>query len=140
MNIFNTSKNSLDEIVFENRNKMYGAYALRKDAAKYTNLGMVYALSPFILLALMAIIYGKTHPNNSSSAISALTTDTKKIIETAVIKIEHLQIVPDISFDKMKLTSQEDIILSNKAVTSLAENISASKNSLTDKKIKKTIT
>ena len=46
----------------------------------------------------------------------------------------------DISFDKMKLTSQEDIILSNKAVTSLAENISASKNTLTDKKIKKTIT
>ena len=62
MNIFNPSKNNLDEIVFENRNKMYGAYALRKDAAKYTNLGMVYALSPLILLALIAIIYGNRGP------------------------------------------------------------------------------
>jgi protein TonB len=116
MNIFNPSKNSLDEIVFENRNKMYGAYALRKDAAKYTNLGMVYALSPFILLALMAIIYGKTHPNNSSSAISALTTDTKKIIETAVIKIEHLQIVPDISFEKISDVLDYNTIVKDKDI------------------------
>ena len=101
MNIFNPSKNNLDEIVFENRNKMYGAYALRKDAAKYTNLGMVYALSPLILLALIAIIYGKNLPNNSNTSLRALTADSKKIIETAVVKIENLQIVPDISFEKI---------------------------------------
>jgi protein TonB len=101
MNIFNPSKNNLDEIVFENRNKMYGAYALRKDAAKYTNLGMVYALSPLILLALIAIIYGKTRSNNSNTSLRALTADSKKIIETAVVKIENLQIVPDISFEKI---------------------------------------
>jgi protein TonB len=101
MNIFNPSKNNLDEIVFENRNKMYGAYALRKDADKYTNLGMVYALSPLILLALIAIIYGKTRPNNSNTSLRALTADSKKIIETAVVKIENLQIVPDISFEKI---------------------------------------
>jgi len=101
MNIFNPSKNNLDEIVFENRNKMYGAYALRKDAAKYTNLGMVYALSPLILLALIAIIYGKNRPNNSNTSLRALTADSKKIIETAIVKIENLQIVPDISFEKI---------------------------------------
>ena len=78
MNIFNPSKNNLDEIVFENRNKMYGAYALRKDAAKYTNLGMTYALSPFILLSLFALVYGKTHSSNTTPTLTALKSDTKK--------------------------------------------------------------
>ncbi len=101
MNIFNPSKNNLDEIVFENRNKMYGAYALRKDAAKYTNLGMTYALSPFILLSLFALVYGKTHSSNTTPTLTALKSDAKKIIESAVVKIENLQIVPDINFDKI---------------------------------------
>lgn len=101
MNIFNPSKNNLDEIVFENRNKLYGAYALRKDAAKFTNLGMAYALSPLILLALFAIVYGKTHSSNTSQGLTALKNDTKKIIETAVVKIENLVIVPDVTFEKV---------------------------------------
>ena len=101
MNIFNHSKNNLDEIVFENRNKSYGAYALRKDAAKYTNLGMTYALSPFILLALFAIVYGKSQSGNATPTLTALKSDAKKIIENAVVKIENLQIVPDVSFDKI---------------------------------------
>lgn len=101
MNIFNPSKNNLDEIVFENRNKLYGAYALRKDAAKYTNLGMTYALSPFILLALFAVVYGKTHSSDATPTLKGLKADAKKIIETAVVKFENIQIVPDITFEKI---------------------------------------
>jgi hypothetical protein len=90
MKYFNPSKNNLDEIVFENRNKLYGAYALRRDAAKYTNLGMAYALSTFILLALFAIVYGKTHSDNANPTLNALKADAKEIIETAVVKFrEH---------------------------------------------------
>lgn len=133
MNIFNPSKNNLDEIVFENRNKMYGAYALRKDAAKYTNLGMTYALSPFILLSLFALVYGKTHSSNTTPTLTALKSDTKKIIETAVIKIENLQIVPDISFEKISdvidynnIVKDKDIkkaIKKNNSITTISTQI-----------------
>lgn len=116
MNIFNPSKNNLDEIVFENRNKLYGAYALRRDAAKYTNLGMAYALSPFILLALFAIVYGKTHSDNVSPTLNALKADAKKIIETAVVKFENIQIVPDISFEKVSDVIDYNHIIKDKDI------------------------
>jgi len=38
------------EVVFEGRNKEYGAYVLRKLAPKATNIGLIFATSVFLLL------------------------------------------------------------------------------------------
>lgn len=44
------------EVVFEGRNKVYGAYDLRKLAPKATNIGLIAATSAFILLLLAPTI------------------------------------------------------------------------------------
>jgi TonB family protein len=88
---------------------------------------MFYALSPIILLALMAIIYGKIHQKNSGNSISALTADTKKLIETTVFKIESLQIVPDLSFEKLNDVIDYKHIIKDKNI----KNIIKKSNSIT---------
>lgn len=43
-------KITLDDIVFENRNKEYGAYYLRKNYRSYLTRALIYGTSIFVLL------------------------------------------------------------------------------------------
>ena len=54
---FNTSSNnSLDEIVFENRNKMYGAYALRKSYDEHFIKAFFISLSLLVLIVFASFV------------------------------------------------------------------------------------
>jgi len=55
MKLFQTSKDNLDEVVFENRNKLYGAYAMRKDYD--ANLAKATASSFSLLLLFFSAVY-----------------------------------------------------------------------------------
>lgn len=61
MNILKTNHNNLDELVFENRNKAYGAYILRSDYNK--NLKRSFLITFLVPLAIIitSIIYNKLH-------------------------------------------------------------------------------
>ncbi|OCX53773.1 hypothetical protein BEL04_05660 [Mucilaginibacter sp. PPCGB 2223] len=48
-------------VVFANRNQAYGAYQLRKDNARTTNMAMAIALSSFLLLMAAPVIINKIH-------------------------------------------------------------------------------
>ena len=61
MNILKTNHNNLDELVFENRNKAYGAYVLRSD---YNNTLIRSFLTTFLVpmaIIITSIIYNKLH-------------------------------------------------------------------------------
>jgi periplasmic protein TonB len=62
MNLFNSSKNNLDELVFEQRNKAYGAYAIRKAYPDHVNKSMIITLSPMLITLLGAFIWNYFHP------------------------------------------------------------------------------
>jgi periplasmic protein TonB len=55
MLLFNPNKQNLDEVVFENRNKAYGAYALRKAYASRVNKSLLFTLLPFVFLLAVTI-------------------------------------------------------------------------------------
>jgi protein TonB len=46
----------LDEIVFEHRNKLYGAYALRKEEGSVLNKAMFLGISIFLALAITPVV------------------------------------------------------------------------------------
>jgi protein TonB len=55
MLLFNPNKQNLDEVVFEKRNKSYGAYALRKAYASRVNKSLLFTLLPFVILLAVTI-------------------------------------------------------------------------------------
>lgn len=64
---------SLDDIVFEHRNKSYGAFELRKRYEKHAIIGMLFAVALFIVFVLIAVI-------DFSSGEEDLTDDVKRVI------------------------------------------------------------
>ncbi len=65
------SQNWLD-IIFERRNKQYGAYALRKDASKAANFALLLASNVFVILLLIPVIKNRLFPDPISPLISPL--------------------------------------------------------------------
>jgi len=60
---------SLDEIVFENRNKAYGAYDLRTAYPKLLTRSFLIGTAFFILLAVSPLIYLKIQQMNAKDAV-----------------------------------------------------------------------
>lgn len=73
------SQNWLD-IIFEGRNKQYGAYALRKDAAKTANIALFAASSVFVIALLAPLIQERLFPNNNPPSIFD-TLDTGVVVD-----------------------------------------------------------
>lgn len=88
MNLFSFTKNDLDEVVFEHRNKQYGAYALRKS---YDEHLLKAAASSFGLL----LLFGSTF-----YVASLFTTEVVPLIEDKIVYFDNtvnpnIEIVPD---------------------------------------------
>lgn len=62
MLLFNPNKQNLDEVVFEKRNKNYGAYALRKAYPSRVNKSLIFTLLPFIVVVAITLF---KHPIDS---------------------------------------------------------------------------
>jgi len=77
---------SLNDIVFENRNKLYGAYALRRDYSGNVQRAMIIGVGIFLLIFLLPELYARLK-----------TTDEKDIafmVEAKTIKITPEKITP----------------------------------------------
>ena len=93
MNILKPNHNNLDELVFENRNKAYGAYVLRSNYNK--NLKRSFLITFLVPLAIIitSIIYNKLHgdvldknplvepPISDSITIVEYVLPPKKLVE-----------------------------------------------------------
>lgn len=62
MKLFSFSNNNLDEVVFEHRNKAYGAYAIRKMYPEHLNRSMFLTIAPLLLALVVAIIHSILKP------------------------------------------------------------------------------
>ncbi|MBC8046631.1 MAG: energy transducer TonB [Fimbriimonadaceae bacterium] len=97
----NTSKNyfaqTMDDIIFENRNKKYGAYILRKNNDRYITRGLVFVL--FIVTALSVYSITKKIPLDVKDLI---VLKPEKIIEV---------VFPDKQIELPKQTQQQEQII-----------------------------
>lgn len=58
MKLLPDNKQHLNEVIFENRNKAYGAYALRRDEDKRTLAGLLFTCTVFVALAMASTLGG----------------------------------------------------------------------------------
>ncbi len=78
----NQEKVTLDDMVFENRNKEYGAYYLRKNYKSYINRAMVYGIGLFMLVFGGAYTYQNyILPNLNKEDLTEVEIDLKKMQE-----------------------------------------------------------
>ncbi len=61
MNILNQPNNNLDELVFENRNKAYGAYVLRKEYPSNLKRSFLITFLTPVAIILFSVIYNELH-------------------------------------------------------------------------------
>jgi protein TonB len=93
---------SLDDIVFEGRNREYGAYLLRKIYTRNLWRGLVTAIALFMLLLSLPIILKKLWPDQKSETIiiEPVPIEFQKVI------IEPKPVIPDPVPEPQKNTSQ----------------------------------
>ncbi|MCG9880593.1 MAG: energy transducer TonB, partial [Bacteroidia bacterium] len=75
MKLLSFSNNNLDEVVFEHRNKAYGAYAIRKMYPENLNKSMFLTIAPLLLALVSSIIYNILKP--TSFVPKSVVYDTK---------------------------------------------------------------
>jgi protein TonB len=75
MKLLNFSNNNLDEVVFEHRNKAYGAYVIRKMYPEHLNKSMFLTIAPLLFVLASMIIYNLFKP--SPFVAKELVYDTK---------------------------------------------------------------
>jgi len=68
------------DIVFEQRNKLYGAYALRQHASRYEALALAMASSLFILALLIPFVKNRYFVDRASE-FASLTPEREVVIE-----------------------------------------------------------
>ncbi len=78
----NQEKVTLDDMVFENRNKEYGAYYLRKNYKSYINRAMIYGIGLFMLVFGGAYTYQNyILPNLTKEDLTEVEIDLSKMQE-----------------------------------------------------------
>ncbi len=93
MTLFNTFKSDLDEVVFEQRNKSYGAYAIRKAYYNHVNHGMVLTIAPMVLMVLGSIAWNYFHPVSIiPKSIKPVIIDAKPI-DDGPIRLTNIEII-----------------------------------------------
>lgn len=63
MNLLPDNPQRLNEVIFENRNKAYGAYALRRDQDKRTLAGLLFTCAVFVATAMITTLGGAKLPD-----------------------------------------------------------------------------
>ena len=76
-------ENSLNDIVFENRNKQYGAYDLRKGYGETVQRSVILGVTAFLLMVMLPNLYARLKPTPKADEIAFEGT------------LEHVDIRPD---------------------------------------------
>lgn len=99
-------KVDLDELIFAEKNKAYGAYKLRKSYKKYLSIGMWTAIIFFILLTTVPLIYKALVPRSELIAY-----------KQKVVQITNLPEPPSIGEKKDNTLKPEKKIVESLKVT-----------------------
>jgi protein TonB len=91
----NINKETLDDIVFANRNKEYGAYYLRKNYRSYLNRAFIYGTGIFLLVFGGAYTYNNIIlPNLPKDNLREVEIDMSKLKQEEKIEEKKLDIPP----------------------------------------------
>lgn len=117
MKPFVTAPNTLDEIVFEHRNKEYGAYQLRTNYTTSLSKATFIGVSFFLLMLLTNFIFARAKDNNLSDEgviinVQKLPDEPQPIIEKIKEpeppkEVEQLKEVKFITLEVVKNTENE---------------------------------
>jgi periplasmic protein TonB len=103
-------QSSMLDILFENRNKQYGAYALRKFYANRMGVALAISLSSVLLLLFLFSL-----PSDSSSTNAALPDDKTIIVSTVDIPKEELpppaKVEPPVAQPKAQVAYNNNIVV-----------------------------
>ena len=91
MNILKQPNKNLDELVFENRNKAYGAYVLRSNYDKNLKRSFLITFVTPLLIILFSIVYNKLHGNEVVIKPTDKDTDSLVIIEVVLEKKKFVE-------------------------------------------------
>ena len=92
---------TLDDIVFEHRNKAYGAYELRTSYTKTINRAFVIGVSVFLLILLANFIFAQKNAN--SVELTGTIIDLKKIPDEKIPETEKpKEVEPPKEVEKVK--------------------------------------
>ncbi len=107
MLLFNSNKQNLDEVVFEKRNKSYGAYALRKAYPSRVNKSLIFTLLPFVLVVGVTLL---KHPIESFAPLfpNAPQPKGKTIVCGDIVEV--------MSGFEMELADAEFVIVPDKKI------------------------
>lgn len=83
---YNASNVTLDEIVFENRNKEYGAYDLRKNYPKLLSRAFLVGTALFILMIVTPFIVMKIKQMNEEAAVEVESNLVDVLQEDQIIE------------------------------------------------------
>lgn len=101
MNLFSFSKNDLDEVVFEHRNKQYGAYALRKSYDAHLLKATFSSFGFFLLLGAVFYVLTLLRP-------AVQVAETLRVLSLDNTLSEKIKIVPDEVPEKISAGKKTD--------------------------------
>ncbi|MFY8020641.1 MAG: energy transducer TonB [Bacteroidia bacterium] len=115
MNPLLSDKSNLDEIVFEKRNKAYGAYAIRKSYPDNLKRSIYFTLVPMFLLFLVTVYFQSkkkieplapgTHPNGKT------ISEREKVLKEEEVKFSNFEIVmPNLPKENFVVVADKKVI------------------------------
>ncbi len=115
MNPLLFDKSNLDELVFEKRNKAYGAYAIRKSYPDNLKRSIYFTLVPMFLLFLISIYFQskkKIEPLPPGSQTNGkASSDKDKILKDEKIQFANFEIVmPNLPDENFVVVADKKII------------------------------
>ncbi len=115
MNTLLFDKSNLDELVFEKRNKAYGAYAIRKSYPDNLKRSIYFTLVPMFLLFLISIYFQskkKIEPLAPGSKTNGKASSNKdKILKDEKVQFANFEIVmPNLPDENFVVVADKKVI------------------------------
>jgi protein TonB len=115
MNPLLFDKSNLDELVFEKRNKAYGAYAIRKSYPDNLKRSIYFTLVPMFLLFLVTVYFQskkKIEPIKPGSQTNGkASNDREKILKDEKVEFANFEIVmPKLPVENFVVVADKKVI------------------------------
>jgi protein TonB len=122
MNILKQSNNNLDELVFEHRNKAYGAYVLRRNYNKNLKRSFLFTFLIPVVIIVISTVYNRLHGNETKIKPLDITNTVDSVIIIEVV-LEKNKFVEEVQQTINKINkgaghNQNYVVKRNKEVRS----------------------
>lgn len=126
MKLFNFHQDNLNEVIFENRNKNYGAYQLRAEESNILQKALFFGVSAFITLAAIPLIVNmlSTKPIidegiTDLAPINIMDVYQKDPVKPEPVKIEQTR--PDVKVANTQLPTPTKFVKEEKTIATKSE-------------------